>query len=441
MDSDWEPTGNYLSPDDGKTAIPNGEFPADKQRESFQRHAIDALHSRYEGASPHHRSGLDNLVQDGNAFAASEEPEVFFFAPLVRVVDEEAPEYGQSSANLPFLWDAQTPPHPLAYNLRADTGDGQIAFNDQLRGAIRDILGADIKITMVPYAPVPDGYEDVDIMDEQFLSPRGRGLIQYQPGDTNDCEEEAKWRVWFENDSTPRAERAWKPHDDQRCTPPEPAAERRRKRQECSLTAPFPTLTATNDIETPTGSSCASTATISRRNTGACMDVPSCVSWVATTTEEPDPPQTEEPGPGVTKMPFVENEVACNIEADFPGHADIQENGAWWGSIGFCASEKAPKRMGTYSARGPPYRMRTSDQYGVNYDWQISWIYGCTTDVNEVDILYPLGEDGPSCQSINMYNNFDGCKYKSSRCRISWTDLGLQVKKMAALEVLHKSGV
>lgn len=51
------------------------------------------------------------------------------------------------------------------------------------------------------------------IFDHDFKTPRGKALIQYRPA-TN-CEDVARWRIWYDFKTVPMAETEWEPTDQQ----------------------------------------------------------------------------------------------------------------------------------------------------------------------------------------------------------------------------------
>lgn len=122
------------------------------------------------------------------------------------------------------------------------------------------------------------------------------------------------------------------------------------------------------------------------------------LDWIATTTEEPEEPQTTEP-PRAPKSPWkVQESPSCNNVEDFRGHADINALEQICGSIGACGN--APKWFGESSGRKRSYTFRRSDYHDINYDYSVSWEFGCTTDSITQNLLQPLGEDGPSCVEL-----------------------------------------
>ncbi|SPO02476.1 uncharacterized protein DNG_05149 [Cephalotrichum gorgonifer] len=392
-------SGKWYVP--GSTTEAVSEFPAAEQRAFFQKHILDTLHAPYDPPTPHHTKGLDELRQPGNVFEDGSEPQVFMFAPYV------APRRGQDQfrvenpVGLPAAFDL-----PGRTDTRAD--EGGPSFNDQIRAELRSIFGEDLNIQMVLYAP--DLVEDP--FDDTFDNPRGRGLIQYQPGDGRDCEgSEARWRVFFERSLEPHAEATWVPADDQYCLPPVEgnAQNRLLRRQACgsdepepsALTptpthTPVPTLPPVTELDSREGSSCASTVTVDQCNRAACVPMPLCASWVATAAATP----TAELQPQVTSFP-----VRCWLESELPGHADIDRGDMIDGARKFCESEDAPETMDASSEK---YVLNWTNKDDVNYDYQVFWAPGCVTESGSQNIQHPT-ETGPNCVS-SLGRTYDKCE-------------------------------
>ncbi|KAF3807023.1 hypothetical protein GCG54_00007278 [Colletotrichum gloeosporioides] len=381
----YESTGKWLTPGFGFDLEVVEQFPRQAQLTFFQEHALQRLHTRYDPPDDEHISGLDDLRKAGGMFDEASEPRIFMFSPYVSIDDEKDPNYGvEHPQGLNAAWDRPGNPEP-----RAD--EGVAPFNEQIRAELRGIFGAETQIDTVLYAPDLD--EDPE--DVSFNLHRGRALIQFQPGDLSQCDppSKAKWRIWFEGQTEPQDTVEWDPMDDpsQWC---DPSAGTKRLRLRW---------------KTPTGSSCASTATVSQCNMGACVPTSSCASWVATATptSEPPPPPTQTEAPPQPTAPLEVNPVQCHDEKDFPGHADINPREQTIKAAVFCISEDLGY-MGPTSARGPPVHLRTTDDSGTNYDWTIMWDAGCTVEGGLQSLKDPLGEDKNTCAEV-MRGNYDKC--------------------------------
>jgi hypothetical protein len=216
-------------------------FPYAEQQAFFKEHALDTLHRPYEGGSPDHETGLDSLRQSGGLFDDSSEFKVFMFAPYLRVEDENDPNFGKENpVGLPLAWDRPGFPNP-----RAD--EGGPTLNERIQSELRSILGQNVPITAVPYAPDDEG----DPLDDGFDLHRGRALIQYQPGDINSCENsKAQWRIYFEGAQEPRDTDDWDPLDSQFCQPGGNSRRGIKRRQACSVSfSRSQTASATASLE------------------------------------------------------------------------------------------------------------------------------------------------------------------------------------------------
>ena len=392
-------SGNWYLPGSTTEVVP--QFPAAEQRAFFQKHILDTLHAPYDPPTPHHVKGLDELRQPGNVFDDGSEPQVFMFAPYVAPRRGEGQFREENPVGLPAAFDLPG---------RTDTeraDEGGPSFNDQIRSELRSIFGEALDIKMVHYAPDIVG----DPLDESFDNPRGRALIQYEPGDGSDCEgAEARWRVFFERSLEPHTEETWAPADGQYCLPPGEgdAQNRLLRRQACGVEesqpstltpspthTPVPTLGPVTELDTREGSSCASTVTVDQCNRAACVPMPSCASWVATAAATP----TATMQPQVTSLP-----VNCWNESELPGHADIDSGDMITGAQKFCESEDAPETM---DASSEPYVLKWTNKHDVNYDYQVYWVEGCVTDSESQNVQYPT-KTGPNCIS-SLGRTYDKC--------------------------------
>ncbi|KAH8158672.1 hypothetical protein CIB48_g9577 [Xylaria polymorpha] len=190
----------------------------------------------------------------GHLFDPDSNPQVFAFIPYVAVEEKDDPNYNNlNPPDLPAAWDRHNLSDP-----RADE-DGD-TFNDQINAELRSIFGqSDLPIRRVLYAPDVE-----DDFDDGFVSSRGRALIQYQPADSNSCDSEAKWRIWFEGQvDGPTDEKEWDPlskrgnQPAQRCDGNGNQSGDARKRQACSITT-----TPTSPTSSPTPESSISSLTI-----------------------------------------------------------------------------------------------------------------------------------------------------------------------------------
>ncbi|RKL11735.1 hypothetical protein BFJ71_g216 [Fusarium oxysporum] len=165
---------------------PVTDFPAQEQLDFFRYHALEKLHTPYDptpvdAKAEDHEFGLNELRRDGGIFDDESDPQIYFFLPYKIINKKRDVNYDKENpVGLPAMWDREGAPSP-----RADE-DGP-SFNDQLRTEMTGIF-PDIPIETVMYAP------DVvnDFADEADINPRGRAIVQYQPGDTSDCDTKAK---------------------------------------------------------------------------------------------------------------------------------------------------------------------------------------------------------------------------------------------------------
>lgn len=218
-----DPKGRWILPEKKFYEDGQDEFPFEKQLAHFKTHALYRLHTTYpDTPEAHHESGLKELRENDEMFEDKYEPHVFMFIPYKRV-GERDPNYNRENpVGLPAAWDHGGNPSP-----RGD--DGVESYNDQIRAELKKIFGEGLDIKTVLYAPDPDHTNE----DIGFDNPRGRALVQYQPGDGNDCDNsKARWRVFFERQTTPHTEDEWKPAKYQYCLPPNDARRLMRRQDE-----------------------------------------------------------------------------------------------------------------------------------------------------------------------------------------------------------------
>lgn len=143
---------------------------------------------------------------------------------------------------------------------------------DRLKDDIRSILGDDVPIETIPYAPMvlnnaleeqrQKGLMPVDehiniLGDIGQTTARGKALIQYHPAKT--CRGWAEWRAWFEGGPLNGRRDKWGPATSQLLV-----REGNQKREECPLDNPDrddPTSSETSASETSTETSASETST------------------------------------------------------------------------------------------------------------------------------------------------------------------------------------
>lgn len=184
-----------------------------------------------------------------------------------------------------------------------------------------------------------------------------------------------------------------------------------------SESAAMPTLTnaPVGTITTPDGSSCAGTSTSTQCAIGpggktACAEFPSCFSWVNTmTTSEPEPEPTETEIP---ETPLQLKDVVCEDENDFPGHGDVSPQSQAGYAESFCGGDLAESRSKTLGPDDDPMEELKRDGGDISYNYSISWIEGCKTEVDKQYIQWPIGEEDrfSSCSQI-FSKAYGDCEY------------------------------
>ncbi|KAF7557904.1 hypothetical protein G7Z17_g214 [Cylindrodendrum hubeiense] len=172
-----------------------------------------------------------------------------------------------------------------------------------------------------------------------------------------------------------------------------------------SSTMAMPTLSnaPVGTISTHSGSSCAETATATRCAMGpggqiACVENPTCASWVSTettTSEEPEPTKTETP-----ETPLESKDVVCENEDDFPGHGDIDSTYQYGFAQSFCTPDPGDDKTTSIGPGDDPVEDVRSDGGGIHYSYSVSWIDGCVTEVDTQSMQWPIGLDVASCRDL-----------------------------------------
>ena len=157
----------------------------------------------------------------------------------------------------------------------------------------------------------------------------------------------------------------------------------------------LPTLPGVG-ISTPVGSSCLATTTatqcvIGSGDKSACGPTPACATWTAVAQASP-------------ATPLQTQSVVCNNENDFPGHGDIDGDAQAVGADTMCIDRPVPDL-------GPDGNWNASitDSHGINMEYLVNWIDGCTTSVARQPVVRPLGDSGPSCTEL-LIKAYKDCK-------------------------------
>jgi hypothetical protein len=106
--------------------------------------------------------------------------------------------------------------------------------------------------------------------------------------------------------------------------------------------------------------------------------------------------------------------LQCNDEKDFPGHADISPLGAA-GAIGFVCSAAEKEYWGMRPGDGP-YWVTITDEDTHDHRFTWSWIEGCTMENPPVPLNDPFGEGGLDARGksrcdFSFANAWAGCEY------------------------------
>ncbi|KAF5241350.1 hypothetical protein FANTH_9155 [Fusarium anthophilum] len=373
---------------------PLAEFPAQEQLDFFKLHALERLHTPYDptptdAKAEDHEFGLDDLRRDGGIFDDESDPHIYFFLPYKIINNKNDVNYNKENpVGLPAMWDKGGAPSP-----RADE-DGP-SFNDQLRTEMAGIF-PDIPIETVMYAP------DVknDFADDEDINPRGRAIVQYQPGNTSDCDTKAKWRIFFEKQLEPMKEVEWTPlleegdQDSQWCNPSGGKKLRARAACEISATASLPSLPtligSIIDVLNPTKPSLPDFTQL----------LPSALPTETPTSESTAPATTStaaEADPTQPTTPFADTGRTDCYDADSFSHGDTTSDVFVEVTEKFCKSLEGTELD---SDSDDIYELYKDSASGEQYAYTVSWVDGCVTDRKSQELTDPTEMGSPNCKEM-----------------------------------------
>ncbi|KAJ4329270.1 hypothetical protein N0V84_000163 [Fusarium piperis] len=319
--------------------------------------ALTSLHFGYGRGDPYHPFALAEMINsphngdEGVVFGDEENDatnlgtQVYIMAPYTRPWPRFDANPVHTDNYHAYFTDKQLQNNK--FNPRPDKDLAYGGLIELLRGDIRSILGQNIPIDTVHYAPMvltnelearrQKGTlplaEQIDILgDVGQTTARGKALIQYHPAKT--CRGWAEWRTWFEGGPVAGRTRKWRPENSQLLV-----REGNRKREECSLDDPDTTSSETSASETSTETSsasktgsgdltlpplptltgifnCVSSTEIPKCLGGLCVTSTSCISFglaTATTTTEEAPAATTE---GASCMEDSDCDIKCENDND-----------------------------------------------------------------------------------------------------------------------------
>ncbi|KAI8402491.1 hypothetical protein FOFC_17805 [Fusarium oxysporum] len=385
---------------------PVTDFPAREQLDFFRYHALEKLHTPYDptpvdAKAEDHEFGLNELRRDGGIFDDESDPHIYFFLPYKIINKKRDVNYDKENpVGLPAMWDREGAPSP-----RADE-DGP-SFNDQLRTEMAGIF-PDIPIETVMYAP------DVvnDFADEADINPRGRAIVQYQPGDTSDCDTKAKWRIFFEKQQKPMKEVEWTSllergvQDSQWCDPSDDKKLRARAACEISATASLPSLPtligSIIDVLNPTKPILPDFTQL----------LPSDLPTETPTSESTSPSTTSttaEAEPTQPTTPFADTGRTDCYDADSFSHEDTTSTVFVEVTEKFC---KSLEGIELNAESDDIYELCKDSTTGEQYAYAVSWVGGCVTDQKSQELTDPTEMGSPNCRelfgSVYHFCNEDG---------------------------------
>ncbi|KAK7920211.1 hypothetical protein PG985_008233 [Apiospora marii] len=119
------------------------------------------------------------------------------------------------------------------------------------------------------------------------------------------------------------------------------------------------------------------------------------------------PTTTTKPPPRPT-TPLERQPIRCHDESDFRGHADISGSAQDGYSTDFSDLD-GPDDSEYLSEGSPKLTMHERDKHGVNYDFSVEWVEGCTTKEERQSFRFPLGSPSMITAYLLMRENYTKC--------------------------------
>ncbi|KAM5371490.1 hypothetical protein ACJA88_009477 [Fusarium oxysporum] len=164
-------------------------------------------------------AGPSSMVSDASV-ATSTDISPDMTSPVVPTADTSVPAEGSDDSQTGIITHSDSvEPSRLHANETSPTG-----ATSHLRSQSTDTLPS-LDTTILIHVN--------DFADEADINPRGRAIVQYQPGDTSDCDTKAKWRIFFKKQGV---------QDSQWCDPSDDKKLRARAACEISATASLRSL-------------------------------------------------------------------------------------------------------------------------------------------------------------------------------------------------------
>ncbi|RYC90933.1 hypothetical protein BFJ63_vAg6278 [Fusarium oxysporum f. sp. narcissi] len=236
-----------------------------------------------------------------------------------------------------------------------------------------------------------------DFADEADINPRGRAIVQYQPGDTSDCDTKAKWRIFFEKQGV---------QDSQWCDPSDDKKLRARAACEISATASLPSLPtligSIIDVLDPTKLILPDFTPL----------LPSDLPTETPTSESTSPSTTSttaEAEPTQPTTPFTDTGRMDCYDADSFSHQDTTSTVFVEVTEKFCKSLEGIKLN---AESDDIYELYKDSTTGEQYAYTVSCVGGCVTDQKSQELTDPTEMGSPNCRemfgSVYHFCNEDG---------------------------------
>ncbi|EWZ30538.1 hypothetical protein FOZG_16017 [Fusarium oxysporum Fo47] len=285
-------------------------------------------------------AGPSSMVSDASV-ATSTDISPDMTSPVVPTADTSVPAEGSDDSQTGIITHSDSvEPSRLHANETSPTG-----ATSHLRSQSTDTLPP-LDTTILIHVN--------DFADEADINPRGRAIVQYQPGDTSDCDTKAKWRIFFEKQGV---------QDSQWCDPSDDKKLRARAACEISATASLPSL-------------------------------PTLIAEA-----EPTQPTT----------PFTDTGRMDCYDADSFSHQDTTSTVFVEVTEKFCKSLEGIKLN---AESDDIYELYEDSTTGEQYAYTVSWVCGCVTDQKSQELTDPTEMGSPNCRemfgSVYHFCNEDG---------------------------------
>lgn len=97
--------------------------------------------------------------------------------------------------------------------------------------------------------------------------------------------------------------------------------------------------------------------------------------------------------------------MVCHNEADFPGHADVND-----GKQDDFATDFSGESSSDLSPGSTPIYYKYQDKHDINYEFEARWVDGCETETRKQSFKYPLGLASQNTAQLLVRECYTKCR-------------------------------